>query len=1256
MNYSLHIPLLPSSLFVLRRLYRVATTLFCVSLAAVALAAGSLEVSEYARAQLNMLVQEKEARSATQQKIDSQILLTLDAASAAPRYGLLHSLDRPLPDTKGMLEVDIDLFNGSDLPTVIKLIAAAGGKAGFGSEFSATIRAWLPVQQIETLAASSVVRFVGRKGQWRANKLTTSEGDKTHKADIVKSSLGYTGVGQKICVISDGIDSLAASQASGDLPSSIYVLPGQAGSGDEGTAMLEIVYDLAPGATLGFASSGNTQAQFAQNIRDLANPAIGACTIIVDDIGFFKESPFQDNDVAEAVNVVTAAGVAYFSAAGNEGNISEGTGGTWEGDFVSGGANALIAGHDVHLWTAGVTSNVVTRGEAPLILHWTDPFGASANDYDLYVLNSTGTAVLRSSTNTQNGTQDPYEQIFPNTNCTGASGCAANTGEQIIVARKTGSALRMFNMQLSRGRLTHATTGSTRGHNVAVNGYGVAATPAAVSIGSPTPNGPYPAAFNSSDRIERFSSDGPRRIFYAFNGSLLPGAPAGNFSSTGGVVRNKPDITAADGVSTSAPGFSTFYGTSAAAPHAAAIAGLIKQAFPSMTLAQLRTALTANALDIMTPGPDIGSGVGIIRPYETLVALGAPGVPAVTMGTVTKTQLAGNGDVTVDLNEDWKLDIILSNGSAVAASAVSATLTSNTAGVVVTSATATYGTLAGNASATNPAGTPFRFSVLNAACNSSISFTLTVTYAGLSQPLSFPLSFPLGGTLGATQTFSYTTPVVAIPDNNATGATATLAVAGAPTILGDVNVRIDGSACTTTAGATTVGIDHTFAGDLAIDVISPNSTAVRLWSNRGSDGQNLCQTVFDDSAATAVSTVINTNAPFTGSFRPEGPLSAFNGGNGNGNWRMKVVDSGAADTGNIRAFSIITRPLSCTVASNSVSTTATKTVAGTFSPSGTVTYTVVLGNTGPGVQTDNPGDEYVDVLPSQLTLVSATATRGTASTSGNTVRWNGALEAGSSVTLTITATVNAGTVGQTVSSQGTFNYDADHNGSNEASRLTDDPGITGTANPTAFVVANSGPQALAVNFAGSGTGTTSSATSGLTCATNCSTTVAGGTAVTVTAVPTGGSVFTGWLGPCTGSGSCAFTVSAPSTITATFAPGGTVATLDIDASVSATKYDAATDGVMALRAMFGLTGTSISSGATGGTASRNAAAIASYLGNINPKLDVNGDGRVDALTDGLLLVRYMLGLRGTALVTGIPLSVLRPAFGDIESYLSGLMP
>jgi uncharacterized repeat protein (TIGR01451 family) len=148
-----------------------------------------------------------------------------------------------------------------------------------------------------------------------------------------------------------------------------------------------------------------------------------------------------------------------------------------------------------------------------------------------------------------------------------------------------------------------------------------------------------------------------------------------------------------------------------------------------------------------------------------------------------------------------------------------------------------------------------------------------------------------------------------------------------------------------------------------------------------------------------------------------------------------------------------------------------KTVAGTFTEGGTVTYTVVLSNSGSNTQQDNPGNEFTDVLPSQLTLVSATATAGTpaANVLTNTVTWNGSIAAAASVTITITATIKAGSFGQTISNQGTISYDADGNGTNEASALTDDPGKGGTADTTSFLVlspaAVSGTKTVSGTFA-----------------------------------------------------------------------------------------------------------------------------------------------------------------------------------------------
>ena len=140
-----------------------------------------------------------------------------------------------------------------------------------------------------------------------------------------------------------------------------------------------------------------------------------------------------------------------------------------------------------------------------------------------------------------------------------------------------------------------------------------------------------------------------------------------------------------------------------------------------------------------------------------------------------------------------------------------------------------------------------------------------------------------------------------------------------------------------------------------------------------------------------------------------------------------------------------------TVASPATISSATKTVSGTFAQGSNVTYTIVLTNTSASAQLDNPGDEFIDVLPAGLLLVSASATSGTAAVAGNTATWNGSIPGNGSVTITITATVTAG-VGAIISNQGTVNFDADGNGTNESSALTDDPGVGGATDATGFTV------------------------------------------------------------------------------------------------------------------------------------------------------------------------------------------------------------
>lgn len=134
----------------------------------------------------------------------------------------------------------------------------------------------------------------------------------------------------------------------------------------------------------------------------------------------------------------------------------------------------------------------------------------------------------------------------------------------------------------------------------------------------------------------------------------------------------------------------------------------------------------------------------------------------------------------------------------------------------------------------------------------------------------------------------------------------------------------------------------------------------------------------------------------------------------------------------------------------------TKTLSGNPVPGGSITYTIVLSNAGPGPQADNPGDEFVDVLPAQVAYVSSSASSGTVANAGNMVTWNGAIPAGGSVTITIDAIVASNANGA-VTNQGTINFDSDGNGDNDASGLTDDPSIAGAADPTGFLISRELP-------------------------------------------------------------------------------------------------------------------------------------------------------------------------------------------------------
>jgi len=150
-------------------------------------------------------------------------------------------------------------------------------------------------------------------------------------------------------------------------------------------------------------------------------------------------------------------------------------------------------------------------------------------------------------------------------------------------------------------------------------------------------------------------------------------------------------------------------------------------------------------------------------------------------------------------------------------------------------------------------------------------------------------------------------------------------------------------------------------------------------------------------------------------------------------------------------------------------------------------------------------------------------------------------------------------------------------------------------------------------------------------------------------------VFTGWLGACTGLAPCNLNINAAAGVSATFAPGSVIPSVDIDGNGS---YDALTDGLMVIRHLFGRSGAALTDGAIGGNPQRSTPLeIAQYIDNAKPLLDVDGDGRADALTDGLLLLRYLFNLRGAALIDGaIPGGATRTSAMQIESYIQSIAP
>jgi Subtilase family len=471
-----------------------------------------------------------------------------------------------------------------------------------------------------------------------------SEGLSQLQVDQARSAFDLRGKGQTIGVLSDSYDSAEADPTgaaddvlSGDLPGPAGTCSGQqlpvdvlaegpADGTDEGRAMLQIVHDLAPHANLAFATAFESEESFAENIEALARPASeggAGAGVIVDDVAWFEEPFFQDGPIAVAVNNVVDAGVTYLSAAGND-NLFDSGGNriaSWEAPAFrsSGGCPAAVTGGSQCMdFDPGPGSDdtfgIAVEPHETLILdlQWAEPWNGVGTNLDAYLLSSGGGKVLAKSTEANiSGTQRPVEiAAWEN------SASSAQT-VQLAINRRLGASPRLKFILLQNGGGVSATEypQSSGGDVVGPAVFGHAGAASAIAVAA--------VPYSDSARIERYSSRGPVTHLFGPVEGPAPAPPLGVPE-----VIPKPDLAATDcGVTTffafPQAGRWRFCGTSAAAPHAAAVAALVRQAKPTLPPQQLRNTLEETAAPV-GGFPADAAGAGRVDAFAAIAGLPGP--------------------------------------------------------------------------------------------------------------------------------------------------------------------------------------------------------------------------------------------------------------------------------------------------------------------------------------------------------------------------------------------------------------------------------------------------------------------------------------------------------------------------------------------------------------------------------------------------------------------------------------------------------
>lgn len=243
-------------------------------------------------------------------------------------------------DDSGRALVRVTLNGKMPAGTVLKSIEGMAGVRVVASDMNyraGVVEAYVPIELLASVAkAKGVLAVVPSSPMMTQVGAADSQGIVQHRVDKIT---GVDGAGITIGVLSDSYDTrvgpikAANDIATGDLPGAgnpfgntepVVILEDLPGGTDEGRGMLQIVHDLAPKARLGFATAFGGEVSFANNIRALAGFSSAPNTVpgfkadvIVDDVIYFAEPIFQDGIIAQAADDVAAAGVSYFSSAGN---------------------------------------------------------------------------------------------------------------------------------------------------------------------------------------------------------------------------------------------------------------------------------------------------------------------------------------------------------------------------------------------------------------------------------------------------------------------------------------------------------------------------------------------------------------------------------------------------------------------------------------------------------------------------------------------------------------------------------------------------------------------------------------------------------------------------------------------------------------------------------------------------------------------------------------------------------------------------